>query len=273
MYTNYTLIKKLRFSKHFFFFFLGLPLRHMEVPRLEVESELQLLASATVAAMPDLSRICNLHCSLWQSQKLNPLSEARNRTCTLVDTGWALNPLSHNGNSLRHFLSFFYCFLIVPNLPTHPIKIQNPIPLPQLVSWFKSQDMLWPCLYREGFAGGEAWRTPFPTVPIGSCLSSYSQSLQFPEMNGKKHEGIGVGTEGSWKWALVQVQARTLCFCSEMREPTKKIQRHWMDVCLILGTGPGNHQQLSLQQRISEWNYTSIWVMRTREMQSLIFRN
>ena len=39
-----------------YFVFLGPHLRHMEVPRLGVESELQLLATAT--AMPDQSHIC-----------------------------------------------------------------------------------------------------------------------------------------------------------------------------------------------------------------------
>ena len=42
-----------------FFSFLGLHLRHMEVPRLEVELELQLPATAT--ASQDPSCICNLH--------------------------------------------------------------------------------------------------------------------------------------------------------------------------------------------------------------------
>ena len=37
------------------------PIRHMEVPRLGVESELQLPAYATATAMPDLSYICDLH--------------------------------------------------------------------------------------------------------------------------------------------------------------------------------------------------------------------
>ena len=35
-------------------------MQHMEVPRLQVKSELQLSAYATVTAMLDLSRICNL---------------------------------------------------------------------------------------------------------------------------------------------------------------------------------------------------------------------
>ena len=47
----------------------------MEVSRLAVELELQLLAFTT--AMSDLSHIYNLHCSLQQHRTLNPLSEAR----------------------------------------------------------------------------------------------------------------------------------------------------------------------------------------------------
>ena len=57
----------------------------MEVPELEVESELQLLACATAAAIPDLSHICHLHCSSQQNQILNPLSKARGGTHLLMD--------------------------------------------------------------------------------------------------------------------------------------------------------------------------------------------
>ena len=68
----------------------------MEVPGLEVTSKLQLLAYAMAKATPDLSYVCDLHCSLWQCQILNPLSKAR-------DTSWVLNMLSHNGNSYDFF--------------------------------------------------------------------------------------------------------------------------------------------------------------------------
>ena len=34
-----------------------------------------------------------------QHQIFNPLSEARDQTCILMDTSWVPNPLSHNGNS------------------------------------------------------------------------------------------------------------------------------------------------------------------------------
>ena len=61
------------------FVFLGLCLwhRHMEVPRLGVKSEAYPLACTTATAMPDLSRICNLHHSLQHHQILNPRSKAR----------------------------------------------------------------------------------------------------------------------------------------------------------------------------------------------------
>ena len=61
---------------------------HMEVPRLEVESELQLPAYGTATAKRDPSHVCNLHHSSQQHWILNPLSEARDRTCILMDTSW-----------------------------------------------------------------------------------------------------------------------------------------------------------------------------------------
>ena len=57
----------------------------MEVPRLGVESELQLLAYSTATAMRDLSLVCDLHHSSRQCWILNPLSEARDRTRNLMD--------------------------------------------------------------------------------------------------------------------------------------------------------------------------------------------
>ena len=80
------------FLKFIFIFlflpFLGLLLWHMEVPRLGVELELQLPAYAT--AMRDPSHICDLHHNSQQCQILNPLSEARDGTCNLMDTSWTL---------------------------------------------------------------------------------------------------------------------------------------------------------------------------------------
>ena len=57
----------------------------MEVPRLGVELEQQLLAAYTEAtAKQDLNRVCDLHHSLQQCWILNLLSKARDRTCNLM---------------------------------------------------------------------------------------------------------------------------------------------------------------------------------------------
>ena len=69
----------------FVLFFFGPNVRHMEVPRLGVESELQLPAYTTATAMQDPSCVCDLHHSSRQGQVLNPLGEARDRTCVLTD--------------------------------------------------------------------------------------------------------------------------------------------------------------------------------------------
>ena len=67
------------------FCLLGQHLRHMEVPRLGVELELQMPAYTTATAMQDLSSVCDLHPSSWQHPILNPLSEAGDRTRVLMD--------------------------------------------------------------------------------------------------------------------------------------------------------------------------------------------
>ena len=48
----------------------------MKVPKLGVESELQLQAYTTATATKDLSHICNLYHSSWQRRILNPVSKA-----------------------------------------------------------------------------------------------------------------------------------------------------------------------------------------------------
>ena len=76
----------------------------MEVPRLGVELELQLPATATAMATWDPSYIYH---SSQQRQILNPLRGARDQTRILVDTDQVRLPLSHNGNSKRSiFLSY-----------------------------------------------------------------------------------------------------------------------------------------------------------------------
>ena len=82
------------FSPILFYLFT---LKHMEVHRLRVNSELQLLAYATVTAMWDLSCIYDLHHSSRQCWILNPLSEARDRTYVLMDTSQIRFPWAMTG--------------------------------------------------------------------------------------------------------------------------------------------------------------------------------
>ena len=95
------------------FLFLGPHLLYVEVCRRGVESELQLPAYTTATAMLDLSCVLDLHHNPWQCRILNPRSEARDRTCILMETSRVCNPLSHNRNSLNYF-STRQCWLRDP---------------------------------------------------------------------------------------------------------------------------------------------------------------
>ena len=80
-----------RLCKRVGFLFLAFFTPHLwqsEVPRVRVESELQLPAYTTATATQDPSSIWDPHHSLWRCLILNPLSEARVQTCVLVDTSW-----------------------------------------------------------------------------------------------------------------------------------------------------------------------------------------
>ena len=75
----------------------------MAVLRLGVKSELQLPAYTTATAKPDQSYVCDLHHSFWQHQIFNPLSEARDQICILMDPSWFV-PAELQWNSF-----FFFC--------------------------------------------------------------------------------------------------------------------------------------------------------------------
>ena len=90
-----------------FFYHFSPPGPHpwqMEVPRLGIKSELQLPAYATVTATSDLSCVCNLHHSSWQRRILNPLSEARDRTCNLMLPSQIHFCYATTGNPRYYFL-------------------------------------------------------------------------------------------------------------------------------------------------------------------------
>ena len=93
------------FFKFFFLLVLRLYLQHKEVPRLGVESELQLPVYTTATSTPGPSCVCSLHYSSWQHWILNTLSEARDWTLVLKDTSRVRYHRAMMGTPL---LWFFY---------------------------------------------------------------------------------------------------------------------------------------------------------------------
>ena len=86
--------------------------------RVGVESELWLLTSATAKATRDPSHICNLYHSSWQRQILNPLSEARDRTCILIGASWIHFLWATMGTPL-------FTLDMIPSLPSKSCRIAD----------------------------------------------------------------------------------------------------------------------------------------------------
>ena len=99
---------KSKFNLFIYFCFFGLHLRHMEVARLWVVSELQLPTYATATAAPDLSCICKLHRSSQQRLISDPLSKARDWTCILMDTSWICFCCTTRGTPGFHISCYSY---------------------------------------------------------------------------------------------------------------------------------------------------------------------
>ena len=74
-------------------------MRHMEVPRVGVESELQLPTYTTAMATLDPSHLCDLRHSLRQHRILNRLTEARDQTLLFTDAMSASLPTEPHRNS------------------------------------------------------------------------------------------------------------------------------------------------------------------------------
>ena len=87
----------------------------MEVPRLEIEIELQLLAYAADRTISDLNQIGDIHNNSWQHWILNPLSEARDQIHNLMDYSQICYHCATMGSPFSSFLiliidslSFFF---------------------------------------------------------------------------------------------------------------------------------------------------------------------
>ena len=84
----------------------------MEIPKLGVKLELQLLAYTTATAMPDLNCVFDLHHSSGKRQILNPLSEARDGTHQPHGSWSDLFPLRQDENSCPVLLLYYPLLLL-----------------------------------------------------------------------------------------------------------------------------------------------------------------
>ena len=85
----------------------------MEFNRLGGKLEVLLPAITTYTEMQDLSHISDLHHSSKQCQILNPLSEARDQSCILMDASLICFPLSQERNSISSKSYGSFVFLIL----------------------------------------------------------------------------------------------------------------------------------------------------------------
>ena len=101
LFCSMFLLSLLSLTPHCLFFFFKGFTWGIWSSQARVKLELQLPAYATTTSMPDLSCICNLHCSSRQCWILNPLSGARNWTLILMGTSqvryhWATTGTPHH---------------------------------------------------------------------------------------------------------------------------------------------------------------------------------
>ena len=92
------------------FFFLGPHLQHREVPRLGVESELQLLAYTTAIATPtpDLTTSAIYTTAYSSTRYLTHWVKSGIESTSSWTLGQVLNLLSHNRNSKDQVFKKFY---------------------------------------------------------------------------------------------------------------------------------------------------------------------
>ena len=114
----------------------------MEVPRLGVKLDLELLAGHSISKQ-DLSHVFNLHHSSWQCRIADILSKARDGTQNLMDTSWIC---FHCGTTGTPFIPLFLKFLNHPP----PKKTRSSLMAQQVkdlvlsLQWHRS--LLWPGL-------------------------------------------------------------------------------------------------------------------------------
>ena len=159
----------------FLFFFLGPHLWHIEIPRLVVESELQLLACATATATLDSSHICDLRRSLQQCQMLR----------------------GSNPHPRGHYAGFLTCWATMGTflfLKNYFIIIKVWLIYNVLSSFVVQQwpnDTHFPVLY---------YRIPLPIHPKYNSL--YPKKPQNAHLSYSPHPPQELQVFSSWPWSI-----------------------------------------------------------------------
>ena len=142
---------------YLFICFSGPPLWHMDFPRLRVESELQPAAYTAATPTQYLSHIFDLHHSSRQHSILNPLSEARERTCIRMGTRWVRNPSNCNRNAI--LAAIIYTKLLLTRVTTAISQV------PQTLSFYNWKLVPFDHLYFLPHP------TRLPVFPTPLCVS------------------------------------------------------------------------------------------------------
>ena len=138
----------------------------MEVPRVGVKSELQLPAYTSATAMPDTGSICDLHHSSWQLQILNPLSETRDQTCILMDTGQ---------------IHFHWAMTGTPDLPLlNFIEFHNWMRYSNLVQCFQIRWGSWGLWHRPSDLSAQLLYIMFYVHDLNQVFQLFSRNFPLP---------------------------------------------------------------------------------------------
>ena len=97
---------------YLFIYILGLRFWHMEIPRLGVESELQLLTYTTATSMWGPSHVGDLRHGSQQHRIPNPLNEVRDETGILMDTSRIHCHWATTGTPAWFFCFVLFCFFL-----------------------------------------------------------------------------------------------------------------------------------------------------------------
>ena len=172
----------------------------MEVPRLGVKSELQLLATATATATQDPSHVCDLYHSSRQRQIPVPQSDARDQTHILMDTSRIRFHCTIRGTPFPFILDKSPHFWLFRESRSH--QIESPefsIKTRQKLLWASPSSSKHPLL---------RWSRPSPLVLQLVPLKGRLCNQQTPAFSGSS-QGVQPTSCPNWTWIFPEAPTGT----------------------------------------------------------------